>query len=303
MQYYQKMKRGVTGFCNICGTEGVLKWDHVPPKQDHNSQPSVVNPFFTFDKGEISPDIHRDAQNGVKFRTVCEKCNSTLLGGQYDRSLIDYSTFIEDQIFSKQEVTDPVYVEVKINRLCRSICGHFLSCLVRYDDQNLIDKALREYFLNPDYLPPPDMQLLTWVYLYNVIVIQRNFVTIASLEEGRLFEFPDGLTSVMSSFPVSFVLHDGKRTCGLIDLFSYCTSEIDDVVKIPVQLGSYCYPNTNIVRDPRWPANISDRVDSSCGVLGSKYYFDDAIIATRSFEEMLAKRSKDYTFLKLKGHP
>ena len=140
---------------------------------------------------------------------------------------------------------------------------------------------MRKYVLNKDVLPPEGYQLLTWPYPYGSIVISRNFV-VSSGDEN--IHFPDGLTSVLSAFPASYLLHHGSDNCGLIDLFSYCTENIDEIVPVPVDFASMFYPGTRTIRNVKWPCNISDSHDSAIMIMGSKDYINSSVFAVHSVE-------------------
>ena len=48
------------------------------------------------------------------------------------------------------------------------------------------------------------------------------------------YKFPKGLISIMNSFPAAYIIADDEERCGLFDLFSVCSNDIDETVEIPV---------------------------------------------------------------------
>lgn len=276
-RYYKKVKRELEGPCNICGRVSKLTWDHTPPKNCGNQYPLHLSSIF--EGWNDNTKTFPDAQNGLKYRTICESCNNGLLGGEYDRTMIEYTNSITQMLFSKLAFPQIIHTEVKINRLCRAICGHFLSALAKYDDKNTVENELREYFLNKSALPPKDMQLLNWIYLYKSIVVLRNY---AVKSYSTTVHYPDGLVSSMSSFPVAYVLHDGTDNCGLVNLFSFCSSDIDEVVSIPIDFSSIYYPGQTNFRDMLWPSNISEEDDGVAFVLGVDEYLESSVVAVHS---------------------
>ena len=276
-RYYKKVKRELEGPCNICGKIAKLTWDHKPPKNCGNHYPIHLNSIF--EEWDGDERITPDAQNGLKYRTICNDCNNGLLGGEYDRTMSEYSDTIVRMLFSELKFPQIVHTEVKINRLCRAICGHFLSALAEYDDKNLVDRRLREYFLTPSALPPKGMQLLNWIYLYKSIVVLRNY---AVKSYSAAVHYPDGLISNVYSFPVAYVLHDGTDSCGLVNLFSFCTTDIDEVVSIPTDFNSVYYPGQTVFRNMLWPSDVSDNDNGAAFVLGSDAYFRSSVIAMHS---------------------
>lgn len=75
---YLKRKRSQFDYCNICGKKKNLTWNHVPPKATGNNSEIIAN---RFDEGlPKSNKYQKKYQSGIKFRTICEKCNGNLLG-------------------------------------------------------------------------------------------------------------------------------------------------------------------------------------------------------------------------------
>ncbi len=280
--YYHKLSRELNGPCNICGQFSKLTWDHIPPKNSFNRFPIKFNPLFDISEQD---EIVREStsQNGIRFRTLCSSCNNQLLGLQYDPVMQEYSENIRQFFTTDIAIPTIVHIDIKVNRLCRAICGHMLAAVVTFDDVVLVDKELRKYVLDPQAVPPPGMQLLTWPYPYGSVMIARNFVTSALNEP---IHFPDGLASMISAFPAAYVLHNGIDNCGLVDLFAYCSAEIDETVSIPIDFDSMRYPGTQVPRSFNWPCDMSDTPYSASMVMGSKYYFDGSVFALQSIESI-----------------
>ena len=141
--HYQKLSRELNSTCNICGNLSTLTWDHVPPKNSFNCFPIKYNPLLIVQaKDEIVKEA--TSQNGVKFRTICSQCNNELLGKEYDPAMKQYSEFLRKYLIEEIDVPEELTVKIKINRLCRAICGHLIAALVPYD--NIINLATK-YFL------------------------------------------------------------------------------------------------------------------------------------------------------------
>ncbi len=78
-----------SGTCNICGVDGPLTEDHTPPKGC--VRPTAMELQHVTHRIDAGKAIKTKAQDGVKYRTLCARCNNTLLGGRYDPVLIDCS--------------------------------------------------------------------------------------------------------------------------------------------------------------------------------------------------------------------
>lgn len=263
--HYQKQKRVQIDQCNICGTKTRLTWDHVPPKSCRNDSPVEYSELF----GELKhePGLinfkHFISQNGIKFRSICEVCNNTLLGRNYDLELTQLTNYINELLTAKIALPQNLSYKAKINKLARAVVGHILSAKNEYDELSLIDKALRSFFLDPSAMPPKSYKLLFRIYPFNTIFIIRD-ILVKNVLSNKAIEIPDGVISCLSFYPIAFIINDGQSSCGMIDIFSLCSNDIDDEVELKIDLLSYKYPNIDKPRHPIWPCNISDDEDGTC---------------------------------------
>ena len=88
--HYIKIKKKEIDQCNICGQIGKMTWDHVPPKSSGNNLGIKVNTLFEGLPTETS--YQKNFQSGIKFRSLCQKCNGEILS-RYDKA---YINFIDD---------------------------------------------------------------------------------------------------------------------------------------------------------------------------------------------------------------
>ena len=278
MYYYTNEKRKKEDLCNICGKYKRLTWDHVPPKCCNNHYPIKTNPWT---KGMPQESKYaKKYQNGIRFRSLCEECNNKILGANFDIILEEFSNQIIQKMNNSSSI---VKIPIKVNRLCRAICGHILATKNYYDNESLIDKELRKYVLDEKKLPPEGMSLLYWVYPYSTIIIMRDFCACSIYNK---YEFPKGMLSIVNSFPCAYIISTKKEECGLFDLFNVCSSNIDEVVELSVDCRSYYFPNSKHLRPFEWPCNISDEKDGAAFVLGVKKNIDDSKIAVHSLESV-----------------
>lgn len=268
---YIEHKRNQVDRCNICGNVEELKWDHVPPKSSGNSVEINVNTLY---KGLPTEDSYqRKYQNGIKFRSLCQSCNSVLLS-KYD---VAYKRFVEDiKQLLKTSVTLPqtVHIPIEINKVLRSVCGHIVAAKNHYDDVNTIDPELRKYVLDEQYKINPDFKLYYWIYPYKTVCIVRD-VCVKGYSDK--VSFPERPLSSLASFPIAFVLEsEADKDCGLIDLFQYATADINETVTIPVDFGSSYYPGTGKVRNFLWPCNVGDEWDDAGFIIGGDGMMTDS---------------------------
>src|SRR5262245_31044297 len=87
--FLANVKGPLNGRCNICGTEGQLTADHIPPKSCGGVTAAYVQELHAkLSDGSIIPPRGRP-QSRVTVRSLCARCNH-LLGHNYDPALADF---------------------------------------------------------------------------------------------------------------------------------------------------------------------------------------------------------------------
>ncbi len=252
-----KSDRPTTDRCNICGHEKPLSEDHVPPKFWNNSKAKRYSlAFGTLDPAQAKHSFPQKANNGIAYRSVCRDCNSKL-GGSYDKELQLFCESASRVIKSKLFIPI-ISADIRVNRVSRGVVGHLLAAKNFYDDKCLIDVALRNYLADDTALPPADLHLYCYPYHHSAIVVGRDLVPVGN-------DVPKGMISVISSFPLSFILTEASIQ-GMTDLFAKCSHDIDEKKHVIVSRRSACIPGSNILRHYAWPINISE--DGTLGVIG-----------------------------------
>ena len=100
---YLKVKREKTSYCNICGNMDSLTWDHVPPQVGIEVTPLEQKTILQHLVSDGSNKKYHISQNGLKFRTLCKKCNNELLGKKYDPILNEFAIGVGRYIKTKLE--------------------------------------------------------------------------------------------------------------------------------------------------------------------------------------------------------
>ena len=195
--HYDKKKRNEIDRCNICGKRTKLSWDHVPPKCCNNNSKIKVNTFFEGPPNDGAKDYIKNFQNGVKYRSICNECNNSLLGGNYDKELERFTQTIDRNLTTNIILPRDINIKINVNMLCRAICGHLLAAK-NFFDNSINENILREYVLNDSLYPPENFKLLYWIYPYSAIFIMRDFWIESDVNHPR----PDGMISLMYSFPI-----------------------------------------------------------------------------------------------------
>jgi hypothetical protein len=235
-----RVKRGKTGVCNICLAACDLKWDHVPPQGGVDVAPLDQYTILERLAGRGSNPNRVLTQNGVKYRTLCQNCNTKLLGGQYDRTLNDFALGIGR--FLKTTLTLPTTTTfpTKPARLLRALFGHLLAAKAELEHTKP-DEAMRQFVLSPAAALPPDLNVFYWIYPYPEVHVIRDVAMpsrYASLSKPGIF-------SMLKYFPVAYLVTNLREYEGLPSLSFYCPADIDAVVQLPLQLAG--------AKPPDWP--------------------------------------------------
>ncbi|MGH8052538.1 MAG: hypothetical protein ACREP4_01210 [Stenotrophomonas sp.] len=159
------------GICNICGLTERLTDDHVPPK----GVPLVGQVYLdrlSEALGAQKPTRQaRLFQRGVKYRSICAKCNNERLGQALDPTLVQ---FCKD---AKAAITERLYlpsdIRVQQNKLFRSVIGHLLAHGLGTHKAGQFIERKTEYFLKLDQPFPEDLRLYYWVYPYKPQIVGR----------------------------------------------------------------------------------------------------------------------------------
>jgi len=242
------------GCCNICGELGPLTEDHVPPKGTVGISKRDLLRVVEFLNAKEAKARH--LQDGVKFRTICSRCNNQVLGSRYDpelRSLCD-KVALPLRLKLDRGLTIPRQQKIvtRPQMVARAVIGHLLAAQLR-DDMNSpplkapFPHAMREYVLDPVAPLPEELDVFCWLYPSEVQVIIHGMGTIfwnssATFTSYLLKFFPLG-------FLVTFQLCDEVKS-HVPRLIPQRSMALEDESELTLDLES----------NPRidWPENPSD---------------------------------------------
>ncbi|MEG0892708.1 MAG: hypothetical protein RR998_05110 [Oscillospiraceae bacterium] len=234
--------------CNICGLEKPLSADHVPPKCCSNK--GTINFYQLFQKN-INPDKKPgQAQKGIYFKTICEKCNNELLGNQLDPFLGNLQEQIINATSQCTSLSDDIFVNIQINKVCRSVIGHLLAAFPHYYDGG-IEPELRNYFLTKSLRKIVGQHLYLWINNEKKVAISRNI----GIAMDPVF---DGSLISLLKFPgAAFMLSNKEIDDNLVDLFDYTTEDFETTVQITLPL-TCIFSKNGEERTIEWPLNVTD---------------------------------------------
>jgi len=201
--YYGKDK----GYCRICGLEKELTRDHFPPNSSGNNQKIIIN----CGKSKIY------SQNGMKYRTLCQKCNGELLS-QLDNDLKKvYTQFQEFQ--NDIRIYNSGFVGINVNqyRIARALLGHYLAVCFSDDYENEIKKPLdnspfyeeiRKFILG-ELINPSMVKIYYWYYPYDDIRFCQYEAYIPFMARGNMRATFGGL---LKYYPLAYWIVNIKNS-------------------------------------------------------------------------------------------
>lgn len=189
-----------TGTCNICGEYGPLTEDHTPPKGCSRPTQVEIRHLSYLLSGSANPPKGRRSQNGVKYKTLCHRCNNTLLGGRYDPPFIDFVNAAAAYLRSPLALPAAISIPGRPQAIVRSLLGHMSAQGVDRYLKGPLTEAVRDYFLD-DSLPLPDgIQVFYWAYPHRLHVMFRDAAYV-HLPNGQPFSL-----WLLKFFPIAFLV-------------------------------------------------------------------------------------------------
>lgn len=186
------------GACNICGQVGRLTEDHTPPKGC--IKPTAVEMHHITARVQGGHAKGSVSHNGVKYRTLCAHCNNTLLGGQFDPALIDFTNQITRMLISGFALPQVMQVIGTPQRIMRAVLGHLSAQGVGRYMKGKYTEPLRDYFLDST-LPLPDcINVYYWIYPFRGQILVRDCGLIDIRRRDSV------LIWFMKFFPVAFMV-------------------------------------------------------------------------------------------------
>jgi hypothetical protein len=238
--YINQGKRSKVGLCNICKKSASLTWDRVPPKGGIDLKPVEQVTILQRLTGNPDQQKSRISQNGVKYRTLCNRCNNHL-GISYDPVLNDFALGV-GKILKSVVVSPPViHYKTQSAKLIRSILGHLLAAKGVIDDVT-VDRTIREFLSDDLNQLPEEIKIFYWIYPYSDISVIRDVCMPAVRGEFSKFGFFSG---ILKYFPVAYLVCDLERYEGLDELTIYRDLPLEKMAEIPIRLTQ--------IRDSIWP--------------------------------------------------
>lgn len=231
------------GQCNICGEVGELTEDHTPPKGAVRITQVEMHHIVNLAAAEKPGSRGRVSQNGVKFRTLCKRCNNELLGANYDLAFNDLSQRISSYLTAQLKLPKIMHVRAKPQKIARALFGHLSAiCINRYL-KGPHTEELKEWFLDEAKHLPNYINIHYWVYPYKTQVLVRDGVLRNLQVKDEAFIW------LMKFFPIAYLMvwdnPSGYDYPQFPNFSGWRALGSDEEVEMPIYLS--------VVPHERWP--------------------------------------------------
>lgn len=198
---YRIATRGAReGRCNICGEVGKLTEDHTPPKGCYKPKQVELQSILRRLTATTEGPGSRISQNGVKYRTLCARCNNGLLGANYDPCFIDFVNQIAALLNSQLILPPTMFVKGNPQAIMRALLGHLAAQGVDRYLKGPLTEAYRDYFLDTSLPLPEGLEVFYWVYPFQSHVMARDAVYVDFGDQQPVMIW------ILKFFPVAFMV-------------------------------------------------------------------------------------------------
>lgn len=175
----------------------------------------------------------RISQNGVKYRTLCHRCNNNFLGTRYDPPFISFVNSIGQHLKSSLHLQELVHVRGQPQAILRALLGHISAQGVDRYKKGPLTEAVRDYFLDTTLPLPRDIRVFYWAYAHCPHVMFRD---------AGYLDIPTGNTFAMwllKFFPVAFMIiwgNPGEHQYPMESFEHWRDSPFELEVEMPLRL-------------------------------------------------------------------
>lgn len=190
------------GICRICGSAGKLTADHVPPRGVPKIGQRILHDLGLDQVQRSAGTRGKRFQGGVKFPSLCDKCNNVSLGASCDPEIIALAQRVDDHIRSGVYL-DTLPICFSPARIGRAVVGHLLAAMS--EEQILrapAPLAFREYFSNPSSPFPTEARCFLWPHYSQIQFISIGHAIIMAEQVGICF--------TLKFYPLAFVIPWGS---------------------------------------------------------------------------------------------
>jgi hypothetical protein len=230
------------GQCNICGEIGPLTEDHTPPKGSIQISKVELRHILHHLKLESANEKGRILHDGVKYRTLCARCNNGLLGGKYDPAFNHFVNTVGSYLTSVLHLPPVMTVRSQPQKIIRAVLGHLSAQGVNRYLKGPETEPLKNYFLNENQILPEKIGIYYWAYPFDRQILIRDcaFLDLRVGEPVAIW--------LMKFFPIAYMVTWNEPpgyNFGNQNLAKYGSDDFDAEVDLHVRL--------NNVMNEYWP--------------------------------------------------
>jgi hypothetical protein len=226
-------RKKVTGICHICGANGPLSFEHIPPEKAFNYRPVIGVQFEDAIKLGPGSEIRGPIQQkGVGAYTLCGKCNNNT-GSWYGTYFVDWCyQGLELLLRAHKEISVFHFFYIYPLHIIKQIVTMFFS--VNNPEYANANPELVRFVLNKDKKYLPDYYRF-FVYLNKGSRIRTSGV-IAGIptQSGKTIKVFSEIAFPPYGYVMTFrSLPPDKRLCEITDFSRY---NYNDLIPIPLKL-------------------------------------------------------------------
>jgi hypothetical protein len=237
---YRKFKRRRRGPCNICGVEGPLTWDHVPPKGGIELEPVEISRVCAEFVSSLSIEKPEFSHDGLKFRTLCARCNNKRLGTKFDPALNEFALAVGRILRTNLTLPPLLHVDAHPNAVARAVLGHLVAARLSLNP-GLFDPIVRDLILDEARPIPISINVFYWIYPYaQQIVLRDALMPTVRGQYSDLQRF-----GVLKYFPIAFLVTSANAYEGLASLTLWRNEPVGFQTQLEIDIRG--------ARDPYWP--------------------------------------------------
>jgi len=241
------MRNRYFGKCALCGKEGKLSFEHIPPRKAFNwfhakalkegeAIKLIGSKRLPWDFSNLR---YNDLQKGNGANTLCEECNNKT-GSWYGNDFVSFAWIIHrvlQETMPKHK--ESIFVKCRVNplRILKQVSSMF--CSVNRGNNSDIIQSLRQFVLNKSSRSfPSSAKICTYCFIGGIPKNLGIFAIASNSIHGNSIT----LVSQIDHYPLGFVLYfnpDENTAIPGVDISSFAEYDYDQEDEIRLSLPCY----------------------------------------------------------------
>jgi hypothetical protein len=231
-QPLQLCKQPGDRFCNLCLTAGKLTNDHVPTRGWGNNRTITVLRFMADQYNRPQPPLI--CHGGVRYKTLCKACNSTVLGGPVDAGLAEFVKACRAE-FNHGKTN--FNLECRPGAILRSILGHTAAVRLHTEHNMELDRLIRIYLIDGKFLSDR-VKVYVWRYMIEDQLVIARDILIGDTKTGKM----TGILNVIKFFPIAAVVQLDGDVFDAPSFAEFSTVAAAEKLSLPLQFATPFHP-------------------------------------------------------------